>query len=477
MNRMFFRLVVIVIFSLPAIESTLGQEKIELKHADELAGKIIDGQNVREANGNVEFIQGNVKVYCNSATQFTDADRIELRGNVKIYQDTLSLFTSKAVYFGDDRRAVCEGGVTLKDPNATVNADNGIYSFGDAKAIFKGNVIIVNPDYKITSSELTYLRNTEDSFAKGNVVVTTDSSVIKADNIDFYKRQGMSIAVGNVAIESDSTVIAADSATNFSAEKKSFATGNVKIASLNNNTLIFGNAVQNFEKINYTILTGGARLIQVSNEKDTLRIYSDTMEAFRNSDEYYIARKDVEIIRDKFLSRCGRGIYYKKKETISLSNNPVAWQDNLQMTGDSIYAELPNNKLHKIYINKTKIENSAPSFLISQNKNPDFNDRYDQISGDSITMDFTDDKIDLVIATGSAQSINFLYDKEKANGLNKTEGNKLTIYFDAEGEVEKIKVDANPSGEYVPEQLLNTVSLTLPGFNVRVDKPVVRFER
>ena len=62
-----------------------GQEKIELKNADELSGKVIDGQNVREANGNVEFAQGNVKVYCNSATQFIDANRVELRGNVKIY--------------------------------------------------------------------------------------------------------------------------------------------------------------------------------------------------------------------------------------------------------------------------------------------------------------------------------------------------------------------------------------------------------
>ena len=69
----------------------IAQEKVELKNAEELTGKVIDGQNVREAKGNVEFIQGNVKVFCNSATQYIEANRIELRGNVRIYQDTLTL--------------------------------------------------------------------------------------------------------------------------------------------------------------------------------------------------------------------------------------------------------------------------------------------------------------------------------------------------------------------------------------------------
>lgn len=103
------RLKIVFLFVLLISSTVIAQEKIELKSADQLSGKVIDGQNVREATGNVEFTQGNIKVYCNSAIQYPEANRVELNGNVRIYQDTLSLMTSKATYFGDERKAICEG--------------------------------------------------------------------------------------------------------------------------------------------------------------------------------------------------------------------------------------------------------------------------------------------------------------------------------------------------------------------------------
>lgn len=460
------------------------QDKIELKNANELSGKVIDGQNVREANGNVEFVQGNVRVFCNSATQYTDANRVELRGNVRIIQDTLTLLTSKATYFGDDKRAICEGGVTLKDPNATLRADNGVYTFSDSKAIFKGDVIIINPEYRITSNELTYLRNTEDSFAKGNVIVTTDSAVIKADNIDFFKRAGKTYAVGNVNIESDSTVITSDTATNFSNEKKSIASGNVRINSLNNSTNIYGNYLENYESTNYTLLIGDAMLVQIDKSNDgdtlsstdTLNIYCDTMEAFRSEPEKYIAKGKVEVIRGEFLSKCGLGIYYKDIETISLDKQPIIWQDNIQMTGDSIYAELPGKKLQTIYVRKKdSVEVQNVSFIIAQNKDEFFSDRYDQMSGDDITIRFEDDNINNIEVRKNSNSLYFLFDESgKANGINKVEGTDLTVYFGEDEKVEKIKVEGDPVGEYSPEQLLGSAGLTLPGFNLREDKPSKR---
>jgi lipopolysaccharide export system protein LptA len=459
--------------------NVFSQEKVELKNADELTGKVINGQNVREANGNVEFNQGNVRVYCNSATQYIDANRIELRGNVKIYQDTLTLLTSKATYFGDDKKAICEGGVTLNDPNATIRADNGIYFFSEAKAVFKGDVIIVNEGYRITSQELIYMRNTEDSFAKGNVIVTSDSAIISADNIDFYKTQGKTYALGNVSIESDSTIITADTSTNYSGEKRSVASGNVKIKSLNNNTEIYGNNIENFRLKNYTILKGNARLIQIETDslkvnKDTLFIYSDTMEAFRNLPDHYIARSNVEIIRNEFSAKCMEGIYYRENETVSLSGKPIVWQDLLQMTGDSIYAELPENKLQTIYVKKIPGDNSLASFVISGNKDEFFADRYDQISGDDIEINFNDNRLDRIEVKNNSSSIYFLYEENKANGLNKVEGMDLYIFFGEDKKVSKIKVDTDPVGEYVPEQIISSTSLTLPGFDLREDKPVRR---
>lgn len=451
------------------------QETIELKNADELSGRIIGGRNVREANGNVHFVQGNITVYCNSATQYMDENRVELRGNVRIIQDTLTLLTSRGVYFGNERRATGQGGITLRDPVATLTANSGVYTFGDGKAVFKNNVKVVNPEYVITSDDLTYFRFTEDSFARGNVVVTTDSAVITANSIDFLRRSGITKAFGDARIDSDSTIITSDTLTNYKRDSRSVASGNVVIRSLKNNTVISGNYGENFENLNYSYIKGNAFLEQIEEGEDTLLIYSEMMEAYRNTPEYYVANENVEMIRGEFLASSGNAVYYREMETVSLSISPVVWQGNSQMTGDSIYAELPGNELQRIYIRKLpEIRNSITSFLLTQNENYFFQDRYDQLSGDDITLYFGNDKLQRVEVDGNAYSIYFMYEEGKANGVNIIHGTDMIIYLDEDETVEKINVIENPVGQYVPEVKINEVNLRLAGFNVRTNKPVRR---
>ena len=466
-------LLLFAILILTIAKPCLAQEKIELKNAKELSGSMVDGQSIRQAKGDVEFAQGNVRVFCNSATQYITENRIELIGNVKIYQDTVTLFTEKATYYGDEKRAVCNGAVTLKDPNATLRSDNGVYTFNDAKAFFKGDVIIVNPEYRITSSELIYFRNTEESFATGDVVVTTDSAVISADKIDFLKRDGLTFARGSVRIESDSTIILADTATDFSNERRSVATGNVSINSINNSTIAYADRLENLEREKFTKLTSNAFLIQIENGIDTMMINSDTMLAVRSIPESYTALNNVEIIRGNFYSKCGEAKYFKEIETVSLNKLPIVWQDNLQLTGDSIYAELPGNKLQSIFAKRnSEAPNSSASFAISLSSDSAFSGRPDQISGADISIRFNDDKITGIDVTGNARSIYFMYELGRANGLNRIEGEELFIYCDDEEKVSKIKVLSDPKGEYVPERLIATVNQTLPGFELREDKPV-----
>ena len=451
---------------------SFAQEVIELKNADELSGRIVNGQNIREASGNVHFVQGNITVFCNSATQYIEENRVELRGNVRIIQETMTLLTSRGIYYGNEKRATGQGGITLQDQNATLTANSGVYTFGDGKAVFKNNVKVVNPEYIITSDDLTYFRFTEDSFARGNVIVTTDSAVIYANSIDFLRRSGITKAFGDARIDSDSTIITSDTLTNYKKESRSVASGNVIIRSLKNNAVISGDYGENFENINYSYIRGNAVLEQIEESTDTLLIYSDIMEAYRDSPEYYVAKDNVELIRGDFLSRCGKSIYYREEETVSLSNSPVVWQGNSQMTGDSIYAELPGKELRRIYIRKLNdLQNSVSSFLLTQNENYIFRDRYEQLSGDNITLFFKDEKLERVEVEGKSSSIYFLYEEGKANGVNIVNGKNMIIYLDEEETVEKINVIENPIGQYVPEVKMSEVNLRLAGFNVRDDKP------
>ena len=454
------------------------QDKIELKSADKLSGRTENGQTIREVSGNVHFVQGNINVYCNSAIQYIDANKAELTGNIRIYQDTLSLFTEKGFYYGNEKMAIGNNGVTLKDPNATLRADDGVYYFNEAKAIFKGDVIIINPTYRITSRELTYLRNTEDSFCRGNVIVKTDSAIIKAENLDYYKRAGKTFAFMNVSVERDSATIYSDTLTDYAFEKKSIADGNVCINDMKSKMKAFGNHLENYSDDSYTFITGNAALIKPETEKDTLFIYSDILEAFKKDAEHYIASDSVNIIKGDFLAKSGLAKYYIKhsgeNDFVTLKKEPVVWQKEMQMTADSIYAELENNKIKVVYARKiSALADSKNSFLLIKSDTL-FSDRYNQMKGNNITMYFENDKLGRIDVDSNSTGIYYTYEDNKANGINFIDGEYITLYFDSTQKVTKVLVRKNPVGKYVPENLIHTVDRKLPGFLLRKDRPAKR---
>ena len=458
--------------------TVFAQEKIELKKADKLTGKTENNETIREASGNVNFVQGNIIVYCNSAIQYVEANRVELRGNVRIYQDTVSLFTEKATYFGNDQKAICENGVTLKDPNATLRADYGIYTFSDYQAHFKGNVIIVNPQYRITSKELVYYRNTENSFCNGNVVVVTDSMVIKSEFLDYYKREGRTFARQTVSIERDSGVIYSDTLTNFALERKSIANGNVKLQSYKDNMIASGDYLENYQNILYSFIRGNAQLIKPEKNSDTLFIFSNVLESYRDTPQHYIAIDSVNILKGTFLAKSGKATFYVNqsdtlKDVVVLITNPIVWQDNMQMTADSIYAELKNKKIDKVFARKLNaLPNTIFSFLLVQNGDTSFfKDRFDQIKGNHITILFNENKIEKVLVDSNSNGIYYAWDENKANGINIMQGQNMVINFDTAQKVAKVRIDIDPVGEYIPENLMSTVERFLPGFIVRRDKP------
>lgn len=467
--------VFVILFSFILIDFLYAQERIELKHADKLEGKSEDNQTIREATGNVHFIHNNIDIYCNIAIQYVEQNRIELKGNVKIFKDTLSLYTEKAYYFGNEAKTICENGITLKDPNATLRADKGIYYFNESKAHFTGDVIIVNPKYKITARELIYMRNTEDSFCKGNVIVKTDSSIIKAEYIDFYKRIGKTFAREKVSIEKDSSLILSDSLTDYSFERKSIASGNVRINDYKTGMLAMGDYLENYQNNLYTLIKGNAVLVRPEKEGDTLFIYSNVLEAFRKEPEYYFAKDSVNIIRNDFLAKCGFSKYFTgisdNVDIATLTENPIVWQKDIQLVADSIYAELIENRIKTVYAKKlSHLNNSRFSFIISVSDS-NFPDRYDQIKGNNIIMDFESNRLSYVFVDSNAFGIYYSYEGKKANGINFIEGEFMTIYFDTNQKVKKVKVEKNPNGKYVPEILINTVNRFLPEFILYEDKP------
>ncbi len=308
------------------------------------------------------------------------------------------------------------------------------------------------------------------------MIVTTDSALIKAESIDFFKRQGKTFATEKVSIESDSSIIYSDTLTDYSLEDKSIASGNVKIVNLRNYLVVTGAYAENYDAKKYAFVKGNAKLTQIENERDTLFIYSNLLETYRIKPERYVAKENVEVIRGGFLAKSDTAIFARTKneliEEVSLFPRPIVWQDNLQLTADSIYAIIENRKLSMVFAKKLEgYPMSKNSFMLVANKDSFFVDRYDQVTGRDIKIKFENDTLKFVDVYKNSSSIYFAFENKKANGVNIVDGENMYITFNSQQQVSKIKVEKNAKGQFVPEAKMATVQTRLPGFNLRKDKP------
>lgn len=436
-----------IIFFVPALIAQEKQEVIKVV-GDSLRGKLISGESVREVFGNVVLTQGNVVVTCDQAIQYISKNNARLTGNVILKQDSLTITTEEGFYFGNERKTKSTTGITLDDQKVILQADSGEYFFNEDRAFFQSYVILYDTTTTMFADELTY-----------------------------YQKEDRAVAVGNVKVVDENNEITSDTLEHFRKTKMSYANGNVKIRSLENNTTIFGDHLEDYPEMRYTLINERPLLMQIdtsvtadnTRRLDTLIIKAKSMEAFRDSSDIFKASDSVQILRGNFASVNDFTLYLRSDEKLITkkmseeSEQPVLWHENSQLTGDSVVIYIKNKKMNKLDV----IENA---FMLSQN--PDSNDRFDQTSSDTIKLYFADGKIRRAEFLGDVRSIYYLYEDSTANGLTKSSAMSATILFE-DNQVSEVKLYGKPTSEYHPENQVvgKEKSFTLPKFKFYKNRP------
>src|SRR6187455_1148572 len=99
MNRYLF-----IFLSLLITTSSFAQKRVKLKHADDLAGSIRNGERFGRLIGNVVFIQNTTTIYCDSAHFFKGQNKIEAFGKVHITDGDSVDVTSQALTYDGDKK-------------------------------------------------------------------------------------------------------------------------------------------------------------------------------------------------------------------------------------------------------------------------------------------------------------------------------------------------------------------------------------
>jgi len=448
------KLYLLLIFLLFSVYSFSQEESESIRViGDSLVGSVVNGESIREVIGKVVLTQGNVVVTCDKAIQYLSKNEAELIGNVVVHQDSLTLTTPKGFYYGDIKMTKSTSGIILDDKKVILSADSGEYFFESNLAVFESNVSLVDSVTTLNSEELFYFKNEDKAIAVGGVEIISENSVINADSLEHFRKS-----------------------------KTSFAFNNVKISSFENNTVVYGDHLEDYGDQKFTIIDKNPLLIQIdtsyqtredstmSMRIDTLAIKCSRMEAIRGASNLFRAIDSVEIVRGGFASLNDLTLYFRSDEKIITEKlnetalQPVLWYENSQLTGDSITIYLEDNHMKSLDV----INNS---FMLSQHKL--HLQRYDQTSSTNVKIYFKNDKIQNAVFDGNVRSIYYLYEDEKPNGLTKSASNAATLVF-MENEVSEVRLYGSPSSEYHPENKVAGIerTFTLPKVVFNENRPL-----
>jgi len=114
-------------------------------------------------------------------------------------------------------------------------------------------------------------------------------------------------------------------------------------------------------------------------------------------------------------------MFYSSTDSIlRLFNNPIAWAQNNQITGDTMYLFIKDKNPEKLVV----FENAMAVSKVS-------NGYYNQLKGNNITGFFKGDNIDLLRTKGSpAQNVYYAEDEQKKLiGVNQSAADVINIEF------------------------------------------------
>ncbi len=388
---------------------------IELRHADQLEGRMINGENVRELIGHVYFVQiaedgGIVKVWCDRALRYMTQNKVELFGNVKVVQDSVTIYSNEGVYYGDRKLMVGRKAVRLERGKTILTALNGEHYVDEKRSHFTGNVVLVDTASTITCNELTY----------------------------------------------------------FEPETRSCATGDVHVFEYENAVNIYGDSLVHIEQSKYSLVPKNPRLVKIDTSADgvidTMVVISRIMQTYQDSVERFIAIDSVQMSRSDLAARCGIATYFVKEDRIALQTHPIIWSGENQITGDSMVVQMKEKKLRTLWVkNRAMAISRADSVRL---------DRFNQLTGRELTMYFRDNKLEQVDVQRTATSLYYLYDSNEPNGANKSSGDRIFIDF-IKGAIDRIRIIGGVQGQYLPEKMIfkHEADYNLDGFRWYDNRP------
>lgn len=459
---------------------------------------INDNDSIHTYSQYLKYIGSERVAYLKKSVKLTDkkgvltADEIEynLRTGIASYKNggkvvngKTTLTSKEGVYYSDTKDVYFKKNVHLVDPKYNIWTDSLLYNINTDIATFIAPTHIVSKDgiidtksgtYNLKTGEAifferTYIRDSTHSIIGDKIASDEKTGIVTVDgngkfvdsvnqvtviggHLELSRKENSFLAYKKPVMilhkDGDSTYIAAD--TLFSgirkydtlAQKEVIKKDTVKSTIIvKTDSLKTGDSLQVKQEVKKDTVMKAAVISLDKKEKDT---------AIR----YFLAFHHVRIFNDS-LQAVSDSLYYGTEDsTFRLFGEPVVWNGQSQVTGDTMYMYTQHQKPKLLYVFYNGLIINEPAKGL-----------YNQVAGRTINGYFRDGSIDYVRVKGSpAESIYYPQDDDSAFvGMNRSSGDVIDIYF-VNKELNKVKFIRAVEGMMYPLRQVPADKKQLKGF-------------
>jgi len=468
------------------VSSAFGQDKVKYKASGSMDVFKLKGEKVQRLIDNVVFTQKTTTIYCDSAFFYKKRNSMEAFGRVRIVDDSVTITSKNLFYNGNTRKAELRNNVIYTKGFTRLTTDNLDYDM-DAEighyfeggklqdttniltskigyfyaqqnfATFKTNVILTAPDYILKSENLHYNTLTKVATTPGATEIITESGQTKldADGGEFRTVIDQSIFVDG-KVETPNNFLEGDDLFFDNLKKYYKAEGNVKLIAKDKDIIIIGDEGYNDEANTISKIYGNPVMKRIM-ENDTFYISADTLvyiESDIDSLKRILAYSNVKMFKTTMQGLADSISYFLSDSLIFMYEDPILWNRNNQIEGDTIRMEISENSIKRMFLRRN-------SFLTSQ----DTILNYNQIKGRNMTANFVNGDIDNVDVNGNGEVIYYALAEGDSllMGMNRILCSNLKLLFQKRS-LKNIRAYVQPEARFIPPHELTADVQKLDGF-------------
>ncbi|MBT8254389.1 MAG: hypothetical protein KJN68_10485, partial [Bacteroidia bacterium] len=358
----------------------------------------------------------------------------------------------------------------------------GRYYMAAQKYQFLQDVKLVNEEYVIESNQLDFYSETGNAYMFGPTTITSEASKIYCERGFYDTDNDTGYFVKRSRIDYDNRIFEGDSM--YFDRNRSFAsaTNNIKVTDTTNNTVVTGHYAEVFRDRDSVFITKRALAITVQ-EQDSIYIHGDTL-MVTGKPENRITRGyyNVKIFKTDLSGKCDsihvdhqKGLTQlinlpegDSRDAFSIRRNPILWNIDNQMTGDSIHLI---NDTETDELDSLKVFNNA--FVISRDT---LGTGYNQIKGQKLFGQFKDNDLYLIDILNNAESIYYLRnEKNELVGIDKSKSGNMKIWI-TDNTIDEVRKLKQIDGTTYPESEFPKQEALLSGFDWREKERPQRVE-